>query len=234
MKISDTVCVIGARSGSKSIPNKNLLQLGNKSLIEIAILKALSTKCFKRIVLSSDSDDYLAIARNLGVDAVKRPLNISKSNSTEFEYISHALESLGVKSKDAIVARMQVTSPFQKKSTISGCIDLLRLSDVSSVQAVAETPTNAHKSMLINKRGYLEPLLTNGSISPTNRQGYPSTYVRANFWCARLGQITAKSLLGSVSLPFIVGWPESIDIDDINDWRIVQSVFEKDAGVIDI
>ena len=44
IKNSDFIALIPARSGSKGLKNKNLLKINKKTLVEIAITNALSSK----------------------------------------------------------------------------------------------------------------------------------------------------------------------------------------------
>ena len=52
MKILCTICV---RGGSKGVKNKNLKKINNKPLIYYTIKKALDSKLFEDIVVSTDS-----------------------------------------------------------------------------------------------------------------------------------------------------------------------------------
>ena len=54
---------IPARSGSKSIKNKNLLKLRNRPLLAYSVIAARKLKIVKRVVVSSDSKKYLSIAK---------------------------------------------------------------------------------------------------------------------------------------------------------------------------
>ena len=55
--------IIPARKGSKSIKNKNLLKINNKTLIEIAINSAKKSKFLSDIVVTSDSLKILNLAK---------------------------------------------------------------------------------------------------------------------------------------------------------------------------
>ena len=52
------LAVIPARSGSKSIKNKNLLKINNQTLISIAVKKAVKSKLFDKVIISTDSMIY--------------------------------------------------------------------------------------------------------------------------------------------------------------------------------
>ena len=62
------ICIIPARSGSKRIPNKNIIKFYGKPIISYAIKKTLKTKLFKQIYVSTDSRKIKKIAENFGAN----------------------------------------------------------------------------------------------------------------------------------------------------------------------
>ncbi|MDQ8765824.1 acylneuraminate cytidylyltransferase, partial [Streptococcus ruminantium] len=56
----EPVCIIPARSGSKGLPNKNMLFLDGKPMIFHTIHAAIESGCFKKenIFVSTDSEHY--------------------------------------------------------------------------------------------------------------------------------------------------------------------------------
>ena len=58
--------VIPARSGSKSIKNKNIKSFSGKPLIAHTIIIAKKLKKVKKIIFSSDSQKYYNIAKRYG------------------------------------------------------------------------------------------------------------------------------------------------------------------------
>ena len=59
------IAFIPARSGSKSIPDKNIKTLGDKPLLAWTIETALKSG-LQRVIVSSDSEEYLKIAKEYG------------------------------------------------------------------------------------------------------------------------------------------------------------------------
>ena len=57
------LAIIPARKGSKQLPKKNLAKLGGKSLVEIAINVAKDVKQIDNILVSSDCEEILKIAK---------------------------------------------------------------------------------------------------------------------------------------------------------------------------
>ena len=61
--MAEVLALIPARSGSKSVPHKNIRNIDGKPMLVYSIEHALSSKYINRVVVSTDSEEYAAIAR---------------------------------------------------------------------------------------------------------------------------------------------------------------------------
>lgn len=221
---------MGARSGSKSIINKNIQVVEKKSLIRISLEKAIRSKIFDKIYLSTDSLDYIKEVDDLPqIEFILRPEELSKDNSFEFDYIIHVLKEKSINDGN-LISRMQCTSPFQSIKSMKKCLSLMKQNSYySSVQIVTETPTSIYKSMTFkNNTKQLQAAHPEGSISPSNRQGYSKTYFRSNFYCFRSENISVNGdLLGNNCFGVVGENRESIDIDNKFDIELVRALAEK-------
>ena len=68
MKNLKTLWLITARSGSKSIPNKNIKLLNGKPLLDYRIKSANKTSYPKSVWISTDSKEYAQIAKSSGAE----------------------------------------------------------------------------------------------------------------------------------------------------------------------
>ena len=59
------ICVIPARGGSKRIPRKNIKKFAGKPIIEWSISAALESKCFDRILVSTDDEEIASISESI-------------------------------------------------------------------------------------------------------------------------------------------------------------------------
>ena len=57
------VCFIGARGGSKGVPNKNIRRMGDKPLIAHTIESALSSNLFSHTIVSTENEKIAKIAK---------------------------------------------------------------------------------------------------------------------------------------------------------------------------
>lgn len=74
------IAIIPARSGSKGLKNKNILDLNGKPLIAYTIEAAIKSECFDEIMVSTDSEEYAEIAKKWGA---KVPFLRSSENASD-------------------------------------------------------------------------------------------------------------------------------------------------------
>jgi len=74
------ICIILARSGSKRVQSKNQQKINNKSLIDYAVNCCVENNI--KTILSSDSEEILAVYSDSQVILHKRSADNSKDNST--------------------------------------------------------------------------------------------------------------------------------------------------------
>ena len=86
------LALIPARGGSKGLRGKNLRQLAGHPLIAYSIAAGLQAKMVDRVICSTDSRSIAKIAQQYGAEIpFLRPKEISRDNSTDLDYIHHAL-----------------------------------------------------------------------------------------------------------------------------------------------
>ena len=69
----NTVAIILARGGSKGIPKKNIISLNKKPLISYSINIAHKSKLIDRVLVSSDDEKILSVAKKYKAEIIKRP-----------------------------------------------------------------------------------------------------------------------------------------------------------------
>ena len=71
--MNEITAVIVGRSGSKRIPNKVIKSFSNTTLLELKIEQLQACGMVDRIIVGSDGDDILNIAKRAGAETVVRP-----------------------------------------------------------------------------------------------------------------------------------------------------------------
>ena len=88
----NNICIIPARAGSKRIKNKNIKLFHGKPIIYWSIKAAIESKCFSKIIVSSDSKKILKISKKFGATENKlRPKYLSKDKSSMDDVIKYEL-----------------------------------------------------------------------------------------------------------------------------------------------
>lgn len=121
------LAVIAARSGSKGLQDKNIKKLLGRPLMGWPIKAALSAKSVDKVVVSTDSPLYAAIARRCGADVpFLRPSDLAGDNSSSVDVVLHALNFLENKGQRfKYVVLLEPTSPLTESSDIDAAFDRL-------------------------------------------------------------------------------------------------------------
>jgi N-acylneuraminate cytidylyltransferase len=86
------IAIIPARGGSKRIPRKNIKEFYGKPLIAYSIEAAKASKCFDRIIVSTDDDEIAEVAKTYGAEVpFIRPSGISDDFATTLDVMKHAI-----------------------------------------------------------------------------------------------------------------------------------------------
>jgi len=174
--ISSTLtAIIPARAGSKGVPNKNLLTLGDRSLVEIAIDCALESDCVGEVIVTSDSDEILDQAIRRGVVAHKRPGNLARDDSSMADAILNLASSNLLTSELAVL--LQPTSPLRRPRMLAESLDLLLSSDAAAVYSMQNLDSKILKCWVQDSsEGHVHPAIkeTNPFM---NRQDLGETYL---------------------------------------------------------
>lgn len=119
---------IPARSGSKSVPDKNIAPLRGIPLLNYTVWCALQSRLFDEVLLSTDSPRYLECAKPLGVrQDYLRPAALAADDSPTRPAIMHALDwyaARGVAAFDAVMI-LQPTAPFRTPDHLRAALELL-------------------------------------------------------------------------------------------------------------
>lgn len=89
------LALIPARQGSKSIREKNIIDLGGHPLLAYSIAAAKLSKYIDRVIVSTDSEKFADIARRYGAEVpFLRPAEFASDDATDLEVVKHALSCL--------------------------------------------------------------------------------------------------------------------------------------------
>lgn len=120
--------LIPARGGSKRLPRKNVLPLAGKPLICWTIEAALATELDARIMVSSDDEEILDIARQYasrGVVAYKRPNELATDTASTVDVVIDAIKAEKNHGHEPeTVVLLQPTSPLRTGEDIVSALNI--------------------------------------------------------------------------------------------------------------
>ena len=176
----NVVAIIPARSGSKSVKDKNIKILGKIPLIAWSINLCKKSKLITKIVVSTDSKKYANIAKKFGAsDVILRPKNISQDKSTDYELIDHVIKYLKFKNYNYI-ALIRPTTPLRKVKIVDKALKFFIKSKYNSLRSIHQNPETSYKTLEISSKNFLKPLKgSNLSLDDLNKpkEFFRKTYI---------------------------------------------------------
>jgi len=226
---SKIIAVIPARGGSKGIPRKNLIMLGDHPLIAYSIVAALKSKAISHVIVSTDDKEIADISQQYGAQVpFMRPQSLAKDETVDYPVIEHALNWVikNLTSDIAGVVQLRPTSPFRPKNLIDQSIELF-VSDqsVDCIRGVTMATQTPYKMWKINN-DYLSPIINLDVNEPYNlpRQLLPDIYWQTgHIDIIRSSTILEKkTLTGDRIKPIIIQNKYCIDIDTLEDLELAR------------
>ncbi|SFV54627.1 N-Acetylneuraminate cytidylyltransferase [hydrothermal vent metagenome] len=206
------LAVIPARGSSKRLPKKNILNLAGKPLISWSIDAAKESKYLDEIVITSDDDAILSIAKEHNLKTIKRPDELSNDTASSIDVIKHALAQFP--NYDYVVL-LQPTSPLRKAKHIDEAIELLREQKADAIISVCEVEHSPLWSNTLGKNNSMIDFLDQKLLNLRSQE--LETYYRLNgaIYIADTKLLLAQNtfFLKKNIFAYIMQQKESIDID---------------------
>ena len=222
------LCIIPARSGSKGLPGKNIMNFKGKPMLSWSIEHAQKCKYTNniRIIVSTDSEEYATIARQYGAEPpFLRPSEISGDLSTDYECIKHCVDWLKEHEnyESDIILHLRPTQPCRKIEVVDKCLDIFieNREDYDSLRTVIPFDKSPYKMYSV-ENNKLKPLFNevNDIIEPYNqaRQVLPQCYLHNGYIDILNTSIINSGTISGVNIfPYIMNEYDNIDIDYISD-----------------
>lgn len=221
------IAVIPARGGSKRIPNKNIEIFCGKPIIAWSIQHAVESRCFDRVIVSTDDDRIACIAEAYGAEApFRRPARLSGDYVATNAVISHAIQwLLGHEYGVEVVCCLYATAPFVTPASLAVGASILRGdSSLSYVLPVSEYPFPVQRAVRIVS-GRFKMLQPEHFF--TRSQDLETIYHDAGqfYFGTRDAWLRGEPVFGSNSAPLIIPSYRVHDIDTPDDWRRAELMF---------
>ena len=218
----NVVAIIPARSGSKSVIDKNIRIINNKPLLAYSIEQAKQSRYINRVIISTDSERYKNIALSYGAEApFLRPAELSQDASLDIDLFRHAYSWL--KENEGyivdIFVHLRPTHPIRNVEDIDKMIHLLvENQDADSIRSVSRANETPYK-MWFFKNDILSPVVSDiPEAYNMPRQALPVAYSQnACIDVVKAATIMKKnSMTGDKILGYEI--PYNFDIDTEEDF----------------
>ena len=220
----NVLAIIPARSGSKSVKDKNIRLLNGKPMLAYSIEHAVQSQWINRVIVSTDSEKYAQIAIDYGAEVpFLRPKEYAQDDSLDLEVFEHVLGELWKKEKYKadIIVQLRPTYPVRNVKDIDRMVELLiKDSNADSVRCIAPAKETAYKMWKENEDGTIIPILSDiNEAYNMPRQSLPQIYYQN----ACIDVIRADVIMDKHSMTGerIIGYKmkENFDIDTEDELR---------------
>lgn len=218
------IAIIPARSGSKGLKDKNIIDLCGKPLIAYTIEAALQSGEFCRVIVSTDSEHYAEISRNYGADVMMRGDALSNDTATTYMVLEDILKNKLSERIDYFVL-LQPTSPLRNATHIKEAVAKFenRFYDFDFLVSMKESE---HAKVLVNPIDEDESLkYFDTDFSNYRRQGYKDYSPNGAIFMAKPNAyLERKHFFGDKSLAYIMSAENSVDIDGYLDLIVAKEL----------
>ena len=230
------VAIIPARSGSKGVPGKNIKLLGGHPLIAFSIAAAKMTPGIDRVIVSTDSAEYAAIAKKYGAETpFLRPADISDDKSTDIDLFIHSLNWFieNEKKVPEFLMHLRPTTPLRDPNIMQKAIELFHnKQEASSLRSGHLAPESPFKWFLKDELGYFKGLRDDLTPEKVNlpRQSFPAVYMPDGYVdIIRSSCILNEGLLHGNNM-LVFESPYCVEVDTKDDFDYLEFQLEKEGS----
>jgi CMP-N,N'-diacetyllegionaminic acid synthase len=226
------VALIPARSGSKRAADKNVRLLGGHPLLAYAVATARAAERFARVIVSTDSDEYAAIARHYGAEVpFLRPPALAGDLSPDIDWVEFTLKTLAdAGERYDSFSILRPTNPFRQPSTIQRAFQQFQDDpEADSLRAVEKCRQHPGKMWGVRGRR-MTPLLPFWSDRQpwhsSQYQALPEVHVQNASVEIAWSRVVfeGRTIAGDVIAPFWTEGHEGFDINRPEDWVAAEAL----------
>lgn len=216
--MSTIKALVAVRSGSTRVPNKNLRPFAGSNLLTLKIEQLKRIKSLDGIVVNSNDETMLTIARDLGCETVKRDPYYASNTVSMSDVYRNMAEHVDADT----IAYINVTNPLIKDETIERAID-----EYYKNKDRFDSLNSAH---LIKEFLFKDNLPINYDLRHQPRSQDLPDIAALNFAVNILDKKTMienKNVVGVKPNIYIIDEVEATDIDNLIDFDFAEFVYKR-------
>jgi CMP-N,N'-diacetyllegionaminic acid synthase len=228
----DIVAIIPARSGSKSLVDKNIKYLSGHPLIAYSIVAAKMSKKIDRVIVSTNSREYADIAKQYGAEVpFIRPDKYSTDAATDKNFLTHAMSWFeeNENSVPEYWVHLRPTTPLRSIEIIDNAInEIVQDNNATSLRSGHRAPESPLKWLVKNNR-YFKGLV-NGEDYNLPKEAFEQVYIPDGFvdvvkssFVMNNKEIHGDRMIGFES-------PVCTEVDSIEEFEYIQYQLDKNGS----
>lgn len=220
------IAFIPVRGGSKSIPLKNIKLINNKPLVYWTVKAASEAKCIDKVIVATDSNEIKNTVLDFKMEKVeiydRDRENAQDESSTESVMLEY-LNKNKYNSNDKFIL-IQATSPLLQAKYIDGMYETLLKSDADSIfSGVREKQFH-----WIETENGVKPINYDYKNRPRRQDFQGIIAENGACYINSVGNILKeKCRLSGKIITYELPTETAYEIDEPNDWIIVESLMKK-------
>lgn len=223
------IVIVPARGGSKGLPGKNVRAFAGEPLIVHTLRAALAAEQVERVVVSTDDDAIIAVARSVpGIEVpFRRPPHLATDDASAVDAYLHVADALGIIDGTAPrdICVLLPTAPLRLPSDIDAAIALYRATSAEVVFSVTESKPLAW-CQYMNGDGRLVPAL-GAAAGICNRQEFRAAWVpNGSIYVLDVETLRrTRTYFGPATYGYRMPPERSVDIDTEADFVAAEALY---------
>lgn len=225
---------IFARGGSKGVPGKNIRLLAGKPLIAYAIETGFQSQFIDRIVVSSDDEKIVQIAKDFNAEVpFVRPKELAQDNSPEWLAWQHAIRTLKEHDKNRsldVFVSIPPTAPLRAAEDVDNAIQTFLEGDADIVITVKKASCHPSFNMIALDEKKCAKLVLPLDKQITRRQDAPLVYdmTTVAYVASPKFIMESKTVFEGRVKAVIIPEERALDIDTELDFKFAEFLINED------
>ena len=224
--MSKVYCIIPARSGSKRIKNKNILNFYGTPLIGRTIKTARNSKIFDKVIVSSDSRKIINIAKKYGaINYGLREEKFSGDRVTTDQLIFREINRCKLQKIDILCCIYPATPLLKSKMLIEG-FKKFKKENYNSLISVAKYEYPIFRALKINKKKI--NFIWNKYQNKRSQEIKDTVHDVGYFYFFKTNKfLKEKKIINKNTGFYEIPRDQAIDIDEYIDLKIAKKLYKK-------
>jgi pseudaminic acid cytidylyltransferase len=155
----DAIAIIPARGGSKRLPRKNIVDFLGRPIISYAIDAAHESRCFGRVIVSTEDEEIATVARRCGAEVEPRPARLATDTVGVVDVCLDVLEHERAKGRQwRVMGCLYPTAPLRNAADIRATMALLQPDVCAFAMGVTSYDLQPHLALKLAPDGGLAPM----------------------------------------------------------------------------